>query len=83
VQTFLGVKPTMEALPLMTNHKSSNITKRLLSVEETATLLGISKRTIYNKIGPHAKGKFPVKAKRVGHLVKFDLNDLNDYIEQL
>lgn len=57
--------------------------RRLLSVEETAAYLGISPRTIYNKIGRKAKNKFPVKPKRIGKLVKFDLRDLDAFIESL
>ena len=57
--------------------------KRLLSVEETGAYLGISTRTIYNMIGPRAKKPFPVKAKRVGKLVKFDIRDLEEYVESL
>ena len=59
------------------------VKKRLLSVEETAAYVGLSCRTIYNMIGPKAKKKFPVKAKRVGKLVKFDLKDLDNWIETL
>ncbi|MFH2061062.1 MAG: helix-turn-helix domain-containing protein [Pseudomonadota bacterium] len=59
------------------------IQKRLLSPEETAAYLGISVRTIYNQISRRAKRKFPVKPKRVGRLVKFDIRDLDSYIESL
>jgi len=59
------------------------IQKRLLSVEETAQYLGLSPRTIYNQVGPRAKKKFPVKPKRVGGLVKFDIKDLDKYIDSL
>ena len=58
-------------------------TKRLLSVEEAADYLGISPRTIYNRIGPRATKRFPVKPKRVGKLVKFDIGDLDAYIDSL
>lgn len=61
----------------------NQITKRLLSVEETAEYLGISKRTIYNQIGPKAKKPFPIKAKRIGKLVKFDLVEIDKYINNL
>ena len=57
--------------------------KRLLSVEEAAVYLGISARTIYNQIGKKAKKKFPIKAKRIGKLVKFDIKDLDEYVESL
>lgn len=58
-------------------------TKRLLNVEETAQYLGLSPRTIYNQICPKAKKPFPVKPKRVGKLVKFDIRDLEAYVEAL
>lgn len=57
--------------------------KRLLSVEETAEYLGIAAMTIYNQIAPKAKKKFPVKAKRVGRLVRFDIRDVERYIQSL
>jgi len=57
--------------------------KRLLSVEETAAYLGISPRTIYNKIGRRTKTMFPIKPKRIGRLVRFDLKDIEDYIDSI
>lgn len=59
------------------------ISKRLLSVEETAEYWGISPRTIYNRISRKAKNPFPVKPKRVGRLVKFDRLELDDYIDSI
>ena len=56
---------------------------RLLSVEEAARYLGISPRTIYNQTGPRAKKKFPVKPKRIGKLVRFDIKDLEQYVDSL
>ena len=61
----------------------TTINKRLLSVEETAEYLGVSPRTIYNQIGRKAKRKFPVKPKRINKMVKFDIRDLNAYIDSL
>jgi predicted DNA-binding transcriptional regulator AlpA len=55
--------------------------KRLLSIEETAAILGISPRTIYNGVAPRAKRPFPIKPKRVGRLVKFRIEDIEAYIE--
>ena len=57
--------------------------KRLLSVEEAAAYLGLSPRTIYNGVAPKSKKPFPVKPKRVGKLVKFDIRDLERYVESL
>jgi excisionase family DNA binding protein len=59
------------------------ITRRLLSVEELAEYLGISPRTIYNQLGRKAKKRFPIKPKRIGRLVKFDLNEVDRYIDSL
>jgi len=56
---------------------------RLLSVEETAIYLGISPRSIYNRIGRKAKSPFPIKPKRIGRLVKFDLKDIKAYVDSL
>jgi len=61
--------------------KTSN--KRLLSVEGAAEYLDISPRTIYNQICRKAKKKFPVKPKRIGKSVKFDIRDLDKYIDSL
>lgn len=57
--------------------------RRLLSVEEVAQYLGLSPRTIYNGVAPKSKNPFPVKPKRIGKLVRFDIKDLDRYIESL
>ena len=59
------------------------LSKRLLSVEEAGTYLGISPRTIYNGIAPKSKKPFPVKPKRIGKLVRFDIRDLDLYVDSL
>ena len=59
------------------------IERRLLSAQEAADYLGLSVRTLYNQIGRKAKVKFPVRAKRIGKLLKFDLKELDDYIDSL
>jgi excisionase family DNA binding protein len=57
--------------------------RRLLGVEEVADLLGISPKTIYNQVGRKSKRQFPVKAKRVGRLVKFAVEDVENFIQKL
>jgi len=57
--------------------------RRLLSVEEAATYLGLSPRTIYNQVHRKTKNPFPVKPKRIGKLVKFDLKELDEYIKSI
>ncbi len=58
-------------------------TKRLLSVDETAAYLGISPRTIYNGITRNTRRPFPIKPKRYGKLVKFDIRDLEKFVDSL
>jgi predicted DNA-binding transcriptional regulator AlpA len=57
--------------------------KRLLNIEETANYLGISVRTIYNQVCRKAKKKFPVKAKRIGRRILFDIRELESYVDSL
>jgi predicted DNA-binding transcriptional regulator AlpA len=63
--------------------KGVDVPRRLYSVEEAAAYLDIKPRTIYNRIGPRSKNPFPVKAKRIGKLVKFDIRDLDAYVAGL
>ena len=55
--------------------------KRLLTVKETAKLLSIAPSSIYNRIGRKAKNNFPIKPIRVGKLIRFDIEDLKQFIE--
>jgi len=64
-------------------NEPENLGRRLLSVEETAVYLGLSPRTIYNAVARKSKRPFPVKPKRIGKLVKFDIRDLERYVESL
>ena len=57
--------------------------KRLLSVGDTAIYLGLAKQTIYNGISRHARTPFPIRPKRVGKLVRFDIHDLDRWVDSL
>jgi predicted DNA-binding transcriptional regulator AlpA len=63
--------------------KQGGSNKRLLDVEETAAFLGVSPRTIYNRICRRSKTPFPVKPKRIGKRVLFDIRDLEAYVDSL
>jgi len=63
--------------------QAGRVSKRLLTVEEAASYLGISPRTLYNQAAPKAKKPFPVKPKRVGKLLRFDIRELDSYIDAL
>ncbi|MBW1794112.1 MAG: helix-turn-helix domain-containing protein [Deltaproteobacteria bacterium] len=54
-----------------------------MSVEQAAEYLGLSPRTLYNRIAPKAKNPFPVRPKRIGKLVKFDRIQLDEWIDSL
>lgn len=64
-------------------NKMSPLSRRLLSLEETAEYLGLSRRTLYNRSGRRAKNPLPFKLKRIGKLVKVDLRDLEKYVESI
>ena len=57
--------------------------RRLMSVEETAEYLGISPRTIYNRVCHGSKNPFPIRVRKIGKLIKFDINDINAYVDSL
>jgi len=67
----------------MEGMEEETVKRRLLSVEDLAEYLGISSRTIYNQLGPKAKKRFPIRPKRIGRLVKFDVKDVEEYIDSL
>ena len=56
---------------------------KLLTIKEVARLLQISERTIYNQVRKGAERPFPIKAKRVGKLIRFDVKDVKKYIANL
>jgi excisionase family DNA binding protein len=53
--------------------------KRLLSVKELSEYLGLSPQTIYNKIN---RGKFPIPYKKVFGLLKWEKQEVNDFLNQ-
>jgi hypothetical protein len=57
--------------------------QRLLSVTDTAKYLGIAPKTLRNRLGPRAKDPFPVKPKRIGRRVLFDIKDLEAFVNAL
>ena len=59
------------------------ITPRMLSVDETAKYIGLATKTIRNRIGRKATKPFPIKPKRIGSSVLFDIKDLDAYLDKL
>ena len=54
--------------------------KRLLGVKELAEYIGLSSQTIYNKIN---RGKFPIPHKKVFGLLKWEREEVNDFLNKL
>lgn len=56
---------------------------QLITIKETAALLGISPKTIYNRLSASKGHKpFPIKPKRDGCSVRFVWKDVIAYIEE-
>jgi len=63
--------------------KTVDFLPRLLGVADAARYLGISAKTIRNRLGPRAKVPFPVKPKRIGRKVLFERADLDAFADGL
>ena len=57
--------------------------QRLLNINQAAHFLNISARTLYNATAPKSKNPFPIKPKRIGKSLRFDLRELEQFIESL
>jgi hypothetical protein len=56
---------------------------RLMGVADAARYLGLSPKTIRNRLGPKAQDPFPVRPKRIGKRVLFDRADLDAFADGL
>jgi hypothetical protein len=65
------------------NQKVMQVRPRLLNVDETAKYLGIAPETLRNRLGPRAEHPFPVKPKRIGKRVLFDVKTLDAFVDAL
>jgi predicted DNA-binding transcriptional regulator AlpA len=54
--------------------------KRLLGIGELSEYIGIRPQTIRNRL---SRGTFPIPAKKVCGRVKFDLRDVESYLDKL
>jgi excisionase family DNA binding protein len=72
-----------EAIRQKKQEKTGSMKRRLMSVEETAEYLGISPRTIYNRISRGSKAPFPIRVRKIGKLIKFDVKDIEAYVDSL
>jgi predicted DNA-binding transcriptional regulator AlpA len=61
-------------------NSASIFSKRLISIKELALYLDISPQTIYNQL---SAGTFPIKTKRLGRLLRWDIRDVDRYLDKL
>jgi excisionase family DNA binding protein len=61
-------------------HTKEKTDIRLLPIREVAQRLGISPKTVYNGLN---RGTFPIRAKRWGRKVLFDIRDVQSFINEL
>lgn len=56
---------------------------RLLDIEQAAFYVGLAPKTLRNRISRKAENPFPVKHKKLGRKVVFDIRDLDRYADNL
>jgi hypothetical protein len=56
---------------------------RLLSIDDAAEFIGLSPGTLRNRLCRRAADPFPVRPKRQGRRVVFDIKDLEKYADEL
>jgi excisionase family DNA binding protein len=56
--------------------------EQLLTVEETAAMLRISPKTIYNRCHRKTKNPFPVKPVRVGRALRFSEKAVEKFVRE-
>lgn len=61
----------------------SKIKPKALSINEAARYIGLSPKTLRNRLGRKAENPFPVKPKRHGRKLFFMLSDLDAFLEGL
>ncbi len=54
--------------------------KRLLGVKELSQYIGISPRTIYNRV---SEGAFPIPYKKLFGLLKWEKSEVDAYLDKL
>ena len=56
---------------------------RLMEIPAAAAYIGMSPKTLRNRISRKSENPFPVKAKRCGRKVLFDKKELDNYADEL
>ena len=59
------------------------IKPRLVSLDQAAAYLGLAPKTLRNRLSRGAEAPFPVKPKRIGRRVLFDIRELDAFVDGL
>jgi predicted DNA-binding transcriptional regulator AlpA len=59
------------------------IAKRWLRVDEAAEYVGMKRGSLYNGTSKKSKKPFPVRPKRLGRKILFDVHELDQYLESI
>ena len=57
--------------------------RRWMSVKQTADYLNISFRSLYNRTHSKTQNPFPIRPKRLGKKILFDVKEIDEYMESL
>ena len=58
----------------------ANIKQRMLGISELSEYIGLKPQTIRNQL---ASGTFPIPTKKIGKLLKWDIRDVDKYLDKL
>lgn len=56
-------------------------TNKLLTVKQTAEILGVHPHTIYNGIAEKTDQPFPIKPVRIGRAIRFPMKKVLEFME--
>jgi len=68
---------------LKTDSEKQGMIPRMLTVSQAARYIGLSKRTLYDRLAPSAKKPFPINGKRIGGALRIDRKELDDYLDSI
>ena len=54
--------------------------KRMIGIKELSEYIGLKPQTIRNQI---SLGTFPIPTKKIGRLLKWDIRDVDKYLDRL
>jgi predicted DNA-binding transcriptional regulator AlpA len=59
---------------------NENLVTRMIGIRELSIYIGLAEQTIRNQL---ASGTFPIRTKKIGGLLKWDISDVDNYLDNL